>query len=65
MTKLVPTGEVLRTRTLTCDILFLAVGPIGASELLVRARATGALPNLDEHVSMTLVTPTGRGRHDT
>ncbi|WP_433758211.1 GMC oxidoreductase [Nocardia sp. CA-135398] len=50
VTKLAPTGEVLRTRTLTCDMLFLAAGSIGTSELLVRARATGALPNLNEHI---------------
>ncbi|WP_040790272.1 GMC oxidoreductase [Nocardia paucivorans] len=50
VTKLAPTGEVLRTRTLTCDMLFLAAGSIGTSELLVRARETGALPNLNEHI---------------
>ena len=50
VTKLAPTGEVLRTRTLTCDKLFLGAGSVGTSELLVRARATGALPNLNEHI---------------
>ncbi|MRH91763.1 twin-arginine translocation signal domain-containing protein [Nocardia sp. SYP-A9097] len=50
VTKLAPTGEVLRTRTLTCDTLFLAAGSIGTSELLVRARATDALPDLNEHI---------------
>nr|WP_246124062.1 GMC oxidoreductase [Nocardia bhagyanarayanae] len=50
LTKLAPTGEVLRTRTLTCDRLFLGAGSIGTSELLVRARDTGALPDLNEHV---------------
>ncbi|MFD6393016.1 GMC oxidoreductase [Nocardia sp. NPDC060259] len=50
VTKLAPTGEVLRTRTLTCDKLFLGAGSIGTSELLVRARDTGALPNLNEHI---------------
>jgi cholesterol oxidase len=50
VTKLAPTGEVLRTRTLTCDKLFLGAGAIGTPELLVRARATGALPNLNEHI---------------
>jgi cholesterol oxidase len=39
VTKLAPTGEVLRIRTLTCDKLFLGAGSIGTSELLVRARA--------------------------
>ncbi|WP_227999903.1 GMC oxidoreductase [Nocardia australiensis] len=50
VTKLAPTGEVLRIRTLTCDQLFLGAGSIGTSELLVRARATGALPNLNEEI---------------
>ncbi|MGV9667360.1 GMC oxidoreductase [Nocardia niigatensis] len=50
VTKLAPTGEVLRTRTLTCDQLFLAAGSLGTAELLVRARATGALPNLNEYI---------------
>lgn len=50
VTKLAPTGEVLRTRTLTCDMLFLAAGSVGTSELLVRARDTGALPDLNEHI---------------
>ncbi|MBF6285469.1 GMC family oxidoreductase [Nocardia cyriacigeorgica] len=50
VTKLAPTGDVLRTRTLTCDQLFLGAGSIGSTELLVRAQATGALPNLNEHI---------------
>ncbi|WP_054813441.1 GMC oxidoreductase [Nocardia arizonensis] len=50
ITKLAPTGEVLRTRTLTCDRLFLAAGSIGTSQLLVHARDTGRLPNLNEFV---------------
>ncbi|MFC6014559.1 GMC oxidoreductase [Nocardia lasii] len=50
VTKLDPTGQVLGTRTLTCDKLFLGAGSVGTSELLVRARATGALPHLNEHI---------------
>ncbi|MGW4354600.1 GMC oxidoreductase [Nocardia sp. NPDC004582] len=50
VTTLAPTGDVLGTRTLTCDLLFLAAGSVGTSELLVRARATGALPNLNEYI---------------
>lgn len=50
VTKLAPTGQVLATRTLTCDRLFLGAGSVGTSELLVRAQATGALPGLNEHV---------------
>ncbi|WP_444980043.1 GMC oxidoreductase [Nocardia amamiensis] len=50
ITKLAPTGEVLRSRMLTCDRLILAAGSVGTSELLVRAQATGTLPELNEHV---------------
>ncbi|WP_444980684.1 GMC oxidoreductase [Nocardia shimofusensis] len=50
VTTLDPTGAELGTRTLTCDKLFLGAGSIGTSELLVRARATGALPDLGEHI---------------
>ncbi|WP_405487985.1 GMC oxidoreductase [Nocardia sp. NBC_00511] len=50
VTKLAPAGQVLATRTLTCDRLFLGAGSVGTSELLVRAQATGTLPNLNEHV---------------
>ncbi|MFC3963995.1 GMC oxidoreductase [Nocardia jiangsuensis] len=50
LTKLDPTGAVLATRTVTADKLFLGAGSIGSTELLVRAQATGALPNLNEHV---------------
>lgn len=45
-----PTGAVLRTTTLTCDRLVLGAGSIGTTELLVKARHTGSLPNLNEHV---------------
>ncbi|WP_327143228.1 GMC oxidoreductase [Nocardia sp. NBC_01327] len=50
VTKLAPAGQVLATRTLTCDRLFLGAGSVGTSELLVRAQATGALPQLNEHI---------------
>lgn len=39
-----------RPRHLVCEHLFLAAGSIGTTSLLVRARATGALPALNEHV---------------
>ncbi|MCY1015772.1 GMC oxidoreductase [Pyxidicoccus sp. MSG2] len=45
-----PNGTVLRKRTLTADRLFLGAGSIGTSELLVAARDTGALPDLDESI---------------
>ncbi|MFF2553258.1 GMC oxidoreductase [Nocardia sp. NPDC058058] len=50
VTKLAPTGQILGTRTLTCNRLFLGAGSVGTSELLVRAQATGTLPNLNEHI---------------
>lgn len=37
-------------RRLVCRHLFLAAGSVGTTGLLVRARATGALPALNEHV---------------
>jgi cholesterol oxidase len=44
-------GDVVGApRRLTCKYLFLAAGSIGTTSLLVRARATGALPALNDHV---------------
>ena len=37
-------------RRLVCKYLFLAAGSVGTTSLLVRARATGALPALSDHV---------------
>ena len=37
-------------RRLVCKYLFLAAGSIGTTSLLVRARATGALPELNDQV---------------
>ena len=48
--RLDPEGNALETRTLTCDSLILGAGSIGTTELLVRAQATGALPELNEFV---------------
>ncbi|KAA0024492.1 GMC oxidoreductase [Antrihabitans cavernicola] len=50
VSKISPTGEVLSRRTLTADQLYLGAGSIGTSELLVAARATGRLGNLNEHI---------------
>ncbi|RRS05800.1 GMC family oxidoreductase [Aquabacterium soli] len=44
------TGKVLAIRTISCDRLFLGGGSMGTTQLLVKARATGTLPNLNEHV---------------
>jgi cholesterol oxidase len=43
-------GEVLATKSLTCRYLFLAAGSMGTSALLVRAKATGTLPKLNEAI---------------
>ena len=43
-------GNVLATRTISCDRLFLGGGSIGTTQLLVKARATGTLPLLNEHI---------------
>ena len=48
--KLDPTGAILDRYTITSDKLVMAAGSIGTSELLVRARATGAMPQLNEFV---------------
>jgi len=43
-------GTVLTNVTFTCTYLFLAAGSIKTSELLVKAKAKGQLPQLNEHV---------------
>jgi cholesterol oxidase len=44
-------GEIVGVpRRLACKYLFLAAGSIGTTSLLVRARDTGALPQLNDHV---------------
>lgn len=43
-------GTVLATRVISCDRLFLGGGSMGTTQLLVKCRETGALPNLNEHV---------------
>ena len=42
--------NVLETRTFTTHNLFMAAGSVGTTKLLVRARDSGALPNLSQHV---------------
>ncbi|MFC8919249.1 GMC oxidoreductase [Streptomyces sp. NPDC047821] len=44
------TGKVVGTREIGCERLFLAAGSIGTTELLLRARETGALPGLNAAV---------------
>jgi len=48
--KVSPTGDVLSRRTISCDQLYLAAGSIGTTELLMRAKTKGELPELNEHV---------------
>jgi cholesterol oxidase len=43
-------GAVLERVTLVADAVFCAAGSAGTSRLLVRARDTGTLPELNEHV---------------
>ncbi|OUR94984.1 cholesterol oxidase [Gammaproteobacteria bacterium 42_54_T18] len=45
-----PMGEVIDEYTLSCGKLFMAAGSIGTTELLLRARERGDLPDLNEHV---------------
>ncbi|WP_329194626.1 MULTISPECIES: GMC oxidoreductase [unclassified Streptomyces] len=44
------TGRVTQTRELGCAQLFLGAGSLGTTEILLRARETGALPELAEAV---------------
>ncbi|MFJ6983422.1 MULTISPECIES: GMC oxidoreductase [unclassified Streptomyces] len=44
------TGRVVETREYGCTYLFLGAGSLGTSELLLRARETGTLPDLDPSV---------------
>ena len=43
-------GTLVARKELTCNRLFLCGGSMGTSELLVRARDTGSLPNLNDQV---------------
>lgn len=43
-------GKVLARKQITCRHLFLGAGSLGSTELLVRARDTGALPDLSAEV---------------
>ncbi|MFI6283579.1 GMC oxidoreductase [Streptomyces sp. NPDC051018] len=44
------TGRVTETREIGCTRLFLGAGSLGTTELLLRARETGALPDLSTEV---------------
>ncbi|MET7303949.1 GMC oxidoreductase [Embleya sp. NPDC005575] len=44
------TGATTLTKTVTADKVFFAAGSVGTSKLLVRLKATGALPNLNAEI---------------
>jgi cholesterol oxidase len=43
-------GAVTATKSVTADRVFFAAGSVGTSKLLVRLKATGALPDLNDEV---------------
>ncbi|WP_225994186.1 GMC oxidoreductase [Actinomadura rudentiformis] len=48
--QLTTSGGVTATKTVTADRVFFAAGSVGTSKLLVKLKATGALPNLNSEV---------------
>lgn len=44
------TGDTTGTKTVRADKVFFAAGSVGTSKLLVRLKATGALPNLNNEI---------------
>ncbi len=44
------TGETVATKTVTADRVFFAAGSVGTSKLLVKLKATGSLPRLNDEV---------------
>ncbi|MBW4720596.1 GMC oxidoreductase [Saccharothrix obliqua] len=48
--EITPDGELVAEKHLTCDRLFLGAGSLGSTELLLRARETGDLPDLPAEV---------------
>ncbi|MEA5563997.1 MULTISPECIES: GMC oxidoreductase [unclassified Anabaena] len=45
-------GAVIATKTIVCKYLFLAAGSMGTSRLLVKAKATGTLPRLNNYIGL-------------
>jgi cholesterol oxidase len=43
-------GEIVASKLIDCSHLFLAAGSMGTTKLLVKAKATGALPKLNNYV---------------
>ncbi|WP_091295489.1 GMC oxidoreductase [Amycolatopsis xylanica] len=50
MDQLSTAGDTIATKTVTADKVFFAAGSVGTSKLLVKLKATGALPNLSNEV---------------
>lgn len=50
MEQLNTSGDVVSTKSVTADRVFFAAGSVGTSKLLVKLKATGALPNLNGEV---------------
>ncbi|WP_083983849.1 GMC oxidoreductase [Actinomadura hibisca] len=48
--QLTTTGDTAATKTVTADRVFFAAGSVGTSKLLVKLKATGALPNLNGEI---------------
>jgi cholesterol oxidase len=44
------TGDTTATKSVTADRVFFAAGSVGTSKLLVKLKATGALPNLNDEI---------------
>jgi cholesterol oxidase len=49
-TKINESGQVIKRKTFTCRYLFLAAGSVNTSKLLVKAKAKGTLPNLNNFI---------------
>jgi cholesterol oxidase len=45
-------GGIVAIKKITCRYLFLAAGSMGTSALLVKAKATGTLPKLNDHIGL-------------
>lgn len=43
-------GEIISTESFTCHYLIMGAGSVGTTQLLVKARATGNLPDIDASV---------------
>ncbi|MGP3689903.1 GMC oxidoreductase [Streptomyces sp. IBSNAI002] len=50
ISQLATDGSVTATKTVTSDRVFFAAGSVGTSKLLVKLKATGVLPNLNDEI---------------